>query len=136
KRGRFEGRCSRDGVFVEICLVHRLTGEPEPTPVYASSTPTGSTSINPTIAKPNVLFVVYNPLGARTTQLLRVGVSPATILEFKANGVEAPGTLDILWGDTVTLSWDTARATELSLDAGWGTTSMFDLRGRDTAADL
>lgn len=133
---QIEWETSHDGAFVELYLVDRLTGEPEPTPVYASATPTGSTSINPTIAKPNVLFVVYNPLGARTTQLLRVGVSPATILEFKANGVEAPGTLDILWGDTVTLSWDTARATELSLDAGWGTTSMFDLRGRDTAADL
>src|SRR5690606_25219403 len=119
---------SHDGAYVELYLVDRFTLEPEPTPVYSGPTPSGSAIVHPTIAKPHVLLAVYNPLGAKTTQLLHVGVHPATIVHFKANDVPAPGTIQILKGELVTLSWDTERATDVSLEAGWGTTAFLDLR--------
>src|SRR5690606_5853281 len=113
---------SHDGAYVELYLVDRFTLEPEPTPVYSGPTPSGSAIVHPTIAKPHVLLAVYNPLGAKTTQLLRVGVRPATVTRLDVSS------FDVLFGEEVTIEWETARAT----DARW-TESLLDLSTRSTA---
>src|SRR5690606_31614277 len=113
---------SHDGAYVELYLVDRITLEPEPTPVYSGPTPSGSAIVHPTIAKPHILFVVYNPLGAKTTQLLHVGVHPATIARLDVSS------FDVLVGEEVTIEWETARAT----DARWSE-SFFDLSTSPTA---
>ena len=113
---------SHDAAYVELYLVDRLTLAPEPSPVYAGPAPSGSATVTPTIAKPHVLLAVYNPLGARTERLLRVGVNPATITRLDVSS------FDVLFGEEVTIEWETARAT----NAQWSE-SLLDLSTRSTA---
>lgn len=84
----------------------------------------GTASLTPTIASPNVRVVVRNPLGAPKSADFRIGVSPASIDYFTADRT------DILLGEEVTLSWGTARATDVHLDG------FIDLSQRPTATDL
>src|SRR5690606_33812872 len=104
----------------------------ESDPVKAKA---GSADAFPTIPEPHVRLVAVNPLGVRTVKDLRIGVDPATITTFTANGIEAPAVVDILEGESVDLVWETARSTAAEMDAGWGAAEFLDLRDRATATD-
>src|SRR5690606_38259353 len=108
-------------------------------PFYVESDPAkvqaGSADVFPTLAQPNLRLVAINPLGARTHTDFRIGVDPATITTFTANGIEAPAVLELLQGEPLDIVWETARSTNAQMDVGWGTTEFFDLRGRATATD-
>lgn len=75
----------------------------------------GSTQWIPSIAEPHVRLVAINPLGVRTEADFRIGVNPATIVSFKANGIEAPAVVDILEGEEVTFEWEVVRSTDVEL---------------------
>jgi hypothetical protein len=91
----------------------------------------GSASLQPTIAAPNVRLLVRNPLGAPSHKDLRIGVNPATITSFTANGVEAPAVVDVLFGDDLTIAWETARATD-----AWYQEGFVDISKRPNAEEL
>lgn len=78
-----------------------------------------STSFQPTIAQPHIRVVAKNALGHETTADHRIGLAPATVTSFKANGVAAPGVLDVFMGDEITLEWTTERADAAHLQEGF-----------------
>lgn len=91
----------------------------------------GNTMVEPSIAEPHVRLVAINRLGHRTETDFRIGVDPATIVSFTANGVEAPATIDLLEGEELTIAWETVRSTDQRFSEGF-----VDLRGRPNAVSF
>lgn len=119
---------------VEIYLLDRFTGEVVGAPVFVSNdaemAASGRAVVHPTIAQPSVRLVVKNPLGVPTSRDLRIGVNPATVLAFDASETS------VLAGESVTITWDTARATDviieeeyISIENDPGTTHITSITG-------
>lgn len=112
---------STHGGSMEILALNR-NGTPGAA-LFSSSTKAvvdaGSTTLQPTIAVPNVRVVVRNPLGAPSQKDFRIGVNPATITSFTANGIQAPAVVNVLQGEEVTIAWQTARATTAHYTEGF-----------------
>lgn len=106
------------GASIELYLLG-AEGEAAESPFFttddASQVDAGSAAALPTIAQPDVRIVVRNPLGYPTEADLRVGVDPATVDSFTANGVPAPQIVEVLEGETVELAWETVRSTDALL---------------------
>jgi|GEM_PF-1641213 len=122
------------GVSLALYPVAR-TGEVQATPIFTTNDPAvvaqGSTTFQPTKNVPHLRLVVTNPTGTSTAADLRVGVDPATIESFTANGVEAPQQVDLLYGEELTLAWDIVRSTDAVL-----LEEFIDLSQRPTATKL
>src|SRR5690606_2325444 len=122
------------GVSLALFPVAR-SGEVQPVPFFTTDDPAivaqGSTTFQPTKNVPHLRLVVTNPLGTSTEADLRVGVEPATIESFTANGVEAPQQVDLLYGEELTLAWDIVRSTDAVL-----LEEFIDLSQRPTATKL
>lgn len=123
-----------NGASLELYLLGE-DGEVAESPFFSTDdlgeVESGSAKARPTLRYPHVRLVVRNPLGYPREADLRVGVDPATIAHFTVNGVSAPGTLEILEGEEVTLSWETLRSSDSLLFEEY-----IDLSTRPNAVEL
>lgn len=122
------------GTSLELYLLSP-EGVPADTPFFTtqdeSRVQAGSAQAEPTIAQPNVRLVVRNKVGYPTEADLHIGVDPATVASFTANGIEAPGVIDLLEGENLTLAWETLRSTDALL-----LEEYIDLSTRPNAVNL